>query len=73
MYYWSSCALKLENDTIHSTYTLCLESQLRHYVWKDTSVQDFEINEEDIKEIKKSLPKSSHNRIHISEVVKNKR
>ena len=69
----NTCALKLENTTVYSAFTLRLESQLKHYIWKDTSVQEFDIDEEDIEETKKNLPKSRHNRIHISEVVEHKR
>lgn len=69
----NTCALKLENTTVYSTFTLRLESQLKHYIWKDTSIQEFEIDEDDIEETKKSLPRSRHNRIHISEIVEHKR
>ena len=56
----------------HCLLHLHLESQLKHYIWKDTSVQELDIDEEDTEETKKSLPKSRHNRIHISEVVEHK-
>ena len=64
----TTCVLKLENS-IFSTFPCRLESQLKHYIWKDTNVHKFQIDEEDIEETKKSLPKSRHNQIHISKIV----
>ena len=68
----TTCALKLENTTIYSTFTLPLELKLKHCIWKDTSIQEFQIAEEDIDKTKKSLPKSHHNRPHISKIDKHK-
>ena len=56
-----------------SPCNLQLASQLKYYIRKDTTVQEFGINKEDIEETKSSFLKSRHDRINISEVVEHKR
>ena len=62
-----SCAMNLENATFYLAF-----SQLLHYPWKDTTVKEPDIDDEDIEETRLSLPRSRHDKIHISEIVKPK-